>query len=591
MNYFVFSSQFRKGLQLTTLLAMLLFSLSPGGVFSVYAAPTNDNFANATVVPGVPYSPATISTTTATIETGEKRVPDPNLCDGRSLAQGLHTVWYQFTPAATGLVSFDTVGSNYDTYIAIWTGTALSNLAFYACDDDNLSSLQSQLLTTFHAGTTYYVQVAAYAGTTADPSNPPDVTGGNLNFHVRFPNIDVYVPTATLKGQYYLPGGTGERASFANTNNGPVKLINVDTIPTIAAERVVYTVQGTATSFSEMMALPDGQLDNTYWFPWYNNAELDTQLRFGNVSGSTATVHVKIGGVEMNSGLPTGSPYTLGPGQSLRVSFPAISNGPVQIISDFPIVAAERVVYKVNGIPTSFTEMMGLPNTQLGSSYWFPWYNNVELDTQLRFGNVSGSTATVHVKIGGVEMTGSPFSLDLGQSTRVSFPAISNGPVQITSDGNVPIVAAERVVYKVNGIPTSFTEMMGLPDSQLDTTYVLPWYNNVDLDTQLRFGNVSGSTATVHVFIGEQEKTPISGISLNVGASTRLSFPAISNGPVRIVSDVPIVAAERVVFKVNNVPTSFSEMMGLGNNLLDTTYWLPWYNNIDLNTQLRFGMP
>jgi len=113
----------------------------------------------------------------------------------------------------------------------------------------------------------------------------------------------------------------------------------------------------------------------------------------------------------------------------------------------------------------------------------------------------------------------------------------------------------------------------------------------VDLDTQLRFGNVSGSTATVHVFIGEQEKTPISGISLNVGASTRLSFPSISNGPVRIVSDVPIVAAERVVFKVNNVPTSFSEMMGLGNNLLDTTYWLPWYNNIDLNTQLRFGMP
>ena len=49
---------------------------------------------------------------------------------------------------------------------------------------------------------------------------------------------------------------------------------------------------------------------------------------------------------------------------------------------------------------------------------------------------------------------------------------------------------------------TSFSEMMGLPNSQLDTTYWLPWYNNVDLDTQLRFGNVSGSTATVHVYIG-----------------------------------------------------------------------------------------
>jgi hypothetical protein len=30
-----------------------------------------------------------------------------------------------------------------------------------------------------------------------------------------------------------------------------------------------------------MMALPDSQLDAIYWLPWYNNADLDTQLRFG----------------------------------------------------------------------------------------------------------------------------------------------------------------------------------------------------------------------------------------------------------------------------------------------------------------------
>jgi hypothetical protein len=24
---------------------------------------------------------------------------------------------------------------------------------------------------------------------------------------------------------------------------------------------------------------------------------------------------------------------------------------------------------------------------------------------------------------------------------------------------------------------------------------------------------------------------------------------------------------------------------------LDTTYWLPWYNNLDLDTRLRFGAP
>jgi hypothetical protein len=49
-------------------------------------------------------------------------------------------------------------------------------------------------------------------------------------------------------------------------------------------------------------------------------------------------------------------------------------------------VAAERVIYKVNNINTSFTEMMALPNSQLDTIYWFPWYNNLGLDTQLRFG-------------------------------------------------------------------------------------------------------------------------------------------------------------------------------------------------------------
>ena len=84
-----------------------------------------------------------------------------------------------------------------------------------------------------------------------------------------------------------------------------------------------------------------------------------------------------------------GSPFSLtasGAGQSLRVSFAGVNNGAVQVVSDVPIVAAERVIYKVNGTNTSFSEMMALPNSQLNTTYWLPWYNNVDLDTQLRLG-------------------------------------------------------------------------------------------------------------------------------------------------------------------------------------------------------------
>jgi hypothetical protein len=32
-------------------------------------------------------------------------------------------------------------------------------------------------------------------------------------------------------------------------------------------------------------------------------------------------------------------------------------------------------------------------------------------------------------------------------------------------------------------------------------------------------------------------------------------------------------------------------LMGLPGQLLDTTYWLPWYNNVDLDTQLKLSVP
>jgi len=163
------------------------------------------------------------------------------------------------------------------------------------------------------------------------------------------------------------------------------------------------------------------------------------------------------------------------------------------------------------------------------------------------------------VFIGGAEVTPvGGIGLAVGASTRVSYLGVNNGPVKIVSDQNV--VAAERVIYKVNGINTSFSEMMGLPDGQLDNTYWLPWYNNVDLDTQLRIGNVSSNPATVHVFIGGTEVSPVSGISLAVGASTRVSYVGVNNGPVKIVSDQNVVAAERVIYKVKGIATSFSEM-------------------------------
>jgi Zn-dependent metalloprotease len=428
------------------------------------------------------------------------------------------------------------------------------------------------------ANTKYYWQVRAVNGHGTTEAN--NQTWGSFTTTSTLPagtaGIETFVG-ATRQGRYSLGSGQSLRESYAGLNNGPVKVVSTNNIPFLAAERVIYKVNGVNTSFTEMMGLPNSQLDSIHWLPWYNNVGLDTQLRIANVSPSNATVHIYIGGIEM-----TGSPFTLAPGASTRKSFPGIDKGPVKIVSNVNIIAAERVIYKVNGVNTSFTEMIALPNNQLNTTCWLPWYDNVNLDTQLRIANVSGAIATVHIYIGGVEMTGSPFTLAPGASTRKSFPGIDRGPVKIVSTQN--IVAGERLIYKVNGINRSFIEMMALPNQQLNTTYWLPWYNNASLDTQLRIANLSAANATVHVYIGGQEVTG-SPFTLGPGASTRKNFPGIDQGPVKIVSNVNIIAAERVIYKVNGVNTSFSEMLGLPNQLLNSTYWLPWYNNVDLDTQ------
>jgi hypothetical protein len=293
-------------------------------------------------------------------------------------------------------------------------------------------------------------------------------------------NVQVHVGGA-MQGVYSLSPGASLRVAYSALNNGPVRIRRTDGMPLISSERVAYTPDGGATwtSFSELMGLPANQLTTNYLFPWYNNIDLNTQLRFGNVGNAATTVTVRIGGAVQGT-------YNLTPNQSTRVSY-NMNNGPVQIQSSagVPIIASERVAYHNGSAWTSFSELMGLPGSQLTTTYWFPWYNNIDLDTQLRFGNVGNAATTVTVRIGGV--TQGTYNLTPNQSTRVSY-GVNNGPVQIQSSGGVPIIVSERVAYHDGSAWTSFSELMGLPANQLTTTYWFPWYNNMDLNSQLRFG-------------------------------------------------------------------------------------------------------
>ena len=71
------------------------------------ALPAKDNFADGGVIANTPFTD-TVDTRGATGE-----IEDPTPPCGRS-SRG-KSVWYQFTPANTGVITADTLGSSYDT--------------------------------------------------------------------------------------------------------------------------------------------------------------------------------------------------------------------------------------------------------------------------------------------------------------------------------------------------------------------------------------------------------------------------------------------------------------------------------------------
>ena len=110
------------------------------------------------------------------------------------------------------------------------------------------------------------------------------------------------------------------------------------------------------------------------------------------------------------------------------------------------------------------------------------------------------ASTTVTVTIGGVNR--GSYVLAPNASQRVSYAGLNAGPVKVTSSGNVPIISSLRVAYFDGTSWTDFSELMGLPSSKLTSSYTFPYYNNADLNSQLRFGNVGNASTTVTVTIG-----------------------------------------------------------------------------------------
>ncbi len=185
---------------------------------------------------------------------------------------------------------------------------------------------------------------------------------------------------------FTLAAGASIRKSYS-VDNGPIRIFSTgddigNAVKIIAAMRVIWEEPGYRASYSEMMGLPKEQLSTEYWFPWYNNAvvnSMDQGFRIANVNATGEnTIQVWVG----NSVTPQDT-FTLAAGASIRVGY-NVNNGPIRIVCTTcsgkeKIIVALRVIWQEPGYRSSYSEMMGLPAELLSTEYWFPWYNNLAI--------------------------------------------------------------------------------------------------------------------------------------------------------------------------------------------------------------------
>lgn len=192
--------------------------------------PPNDAFVNGQVITGINGS-LNGTNVFASKEAGEpSHSPDGN--------PGGKSVWYRWTAPSSGVAFLNTIGSTYDTLLAVYTGSSVSTLTPIVKNDDSGAQTTSAVQFNAVGGTTYQIAVDGFDG---------DQGSITLNYNLPAPNSAIQFASAT--------GTVAENAGSA--------VISVTRTGDLSGSVSVnyFTSDGTATSFDQDYSSLAGQLN------------------------------------------------------------------------------------------------------------------------------------------------------------------------------------------------------------------------------------------------------------------------------------------------------------------------------------------
>jgi hypothetical protein len=255
-------------------------------------APSNNNFASAFVIPANATQYTKEATNVyATLEAGEASY----------VGAGNHrSVWFKWTPTAAGPVTIDTIGSGFDTVLAVFKGAssaASRGTTIAASDNISATVKQSRVSFTAAAGVTYHIVVAGRT-VTEECSITLNVTRPPTNDNFAQARV-VSLPLATAVGVSGSNVGATKQAGEPNLNGDAANtttvwfrftapetgLLTIDTIGSEMVDTVLAAYRGSAINALTRVAVNDDISPGV---------DRHSRLSFQMVAGKI--YHVQLGG-------------------------------------------------------------------------------------------------------------------------------------------------------------------------------------------------------------------------------------------------------------------------------------------------------
>lgn len=226
---------------------------------TVNVPPVNDNFATPSVITG-----ATLHVSGSNAN-GTKEAGEPN----HGGDAGGASIWWGWTAPSSGTVVIDTIGSNIDTTLGIYTGSTVNALTTVASDNDSGGALASKVSYAVTAGVSYAIAVDGVAGAMGGVVlnlvlTPPPIGGtatsiGSWNFDTT-PFGATIAPSAgsgiiDLSGWggtvTNFNGVSGQSLALQQGSSGNGTYIEIDFSMTGYRElSVTFSTRGTSTGFN-----------------------------------------------------------------------------------------------------------------------------------------------------------------------------------------------------------------------------------------------------------------------------------------------------------------------------------------------------